>query len=479
VIGALWRRWFRERPGPPGKDGEEATPPGPVGSPGRAHRPRPTAGRRPTLPLERAAGADASPGVSRAERVDGPEAGDPVERLRHLAEGDAGRGGALPEGLVPGLLERSLREGRLGPALYAARDLARARPELIGPWLPEAARRADELGQDALAAALLQPLLGSAAGGTGSGEARAAAATLAAERAERSGDLAAARRYWEWVVFEGLAAHPGALDRVRRLAARGAEGDSSRDGLAGETVLAQGARLGGGRFEIEREIGRGGAGIVFLARDRRLAGRRVALKVAHRTGPAERARIRREAQVAASLDHPGIVRVVDLDDALGALALEWLPARSLRQALAARRPARPEQLLRWLVSTLEALAVVHDQGLVHRDVKPSNLLLRPDGRVVLTDFGVSLPTGADARLPGEGTLAYMPPEQRSGRPAHPTADLYAFARSALELAGLVPEEAVGRRLEAVLEAALSRDAEERPSAEDLRRGLLAALPGTL
>jgi len=409
------------------------------------------------------------PREPREDRVD-PDAEDLLDALVARIAG----GEAVPAGAVAEVLDRAIAERSMRRALRSLRPLVGVVPR--GAWQVEAARRADRIGETGLAEELLAPFADPGVPLEVAGESsktRTAAHALAAELAERRGDRDRARRLWEWIVEEDRAGHPAALDRARRLAAGG---DRSADEavLAGGTVLAEAARLGGGRYRIVREVGRGGAGIVFLARDEALGGRPTAPKLVRRQGRGDRARLRREGRVAAGLRHPGIVRVHDLDEELGALSLEWLPARSLRQALDRGATVPAARVVRWLETTLEALAVVHGAGLVHRDLKPSNMLLREDDRVVLTDFGLSLGIGEAARVPGEGTLRYMAPEQRAGAPADPAADIHAFARSADELLALIDDPAARAALRGALAPGAARDPSARPEGRRVAEALLAA-----
>src|SRR5690606_27254755 len=114
----------------------------------------------------------------------------------------------------------------------------------------------------------------------------------------------------------------------------------------------------------------------------------VALKVYHRRGRADRERLLLEARMATSMEHPGVIRVLDVDETLAAIAMETIEHGSIRTWLS-KGPIRAEWLLPWAESAVEALRYVHARGVVHRDIKPSNLLLRTMERVVLTDFGTA------------------------------------------------------------------------------------------
>ncbi|MCA8925204.1 MAG: serine/threonine protein kinase, partial [Planctomycetes bacterium] len=173
-------------------------------------------------------------------------------------------------------------------------------------------------------------------------------------------------------------------------------------------------------YELGRELGRGVSGVVLLARDRTLD-RAVALKVLRGdASERQRARFAREGRLAASLRHPGIVAVLGSGVAAGApyLAYELVPgARSLAEVISgADRPAR----LALLVDLGRALGAAHGAGIVHRDVKPANVLVAPDGSVRLTDFGLgSDPQGETLTQTGVmvGTPLFMAPELIRGKHA--------------------------------------------------------------
>ena len=174
-----------------------------------------------------------------------------------------------------------------------------------------------------------------------------------------------------------------------------------------------------GRFVIDREVGRGGVGIVYRAHDQ-VTGRPVALKVIALPGvdAGEEARFRREGRVLAGLHHPGIVRVVafgQLEDGQPYIAMEWLEGEDLAQR-ERRAPLPLVQCLLVAADVADALAAAHEAGIVHRDVKPSNIFLLPEEnglRVKLVDFGVA--AAGDAKLTRTGAIvgtpAYMAPEQ--------------------------------------------------------------------
>jgi serine/threonine protein kinase len=192
-----------------------------------------------------------------------------------------------------------------------------------------------------------------------------------------------------------------------------------------------------GRYALLEEIGRGGMGIVWLADDRTI-GRRVAIKQLHvpaGVAPEERgvfeARVLREARAAGRLNDPGIVTVYDVlqEDGDTYIVMELIEAPTL-SALVAREGPQPETAVRQLAEQLlAALETAHAAGVVHRDVKPSNIMVLPNGRVKLTDFGIAQSAG-ETRLTMSGALigspGYMAPERLRGDETDARSDLWAL-----------------------------------------------------
>jgi tetratricopeptide (TPR) repeat protein len=200
----------------------------------------------------------------------------------------------------------------------------------------------------------------------------------------------------------------------------------------------------GGRFVIEREVGRGGVGIVYRAKDE-VTGQTVALKVIAIAGvdAGEEARFRREGRLLAGLTHPSIVRLVafgQLDDGQPYVAMEWLEGEDIAQRQR-RKPLTLVQSLYIAASVAEALGAAHDAGIVHRDVKPSNVILLGKDETQpleakLVDFGVA--SGEDAKLTRTGAIigtpAYMAPEQARGdAEVDARADLYGLGATLFEM----------------------------------------------
>ena len=204
-----------------------------------------------------------------------------------------------------------------------------------------------------------------------------------------------------------------------------------------------------GRYVLERRLGRGGMGVVYLAREPRLA-RRVAIKVLppeRALQPAARERFLREARTAAGLSHPNIVPIFAVDevDDVVFFVMAYVEGESLGQRVRARGPLAPDAVARLLQDVARALAYAHAHGVVHRDVKPDNILLEaPTGRVLVSDFGIArVGSGSGTTGPREivGTAEFMSPEQASGGVVDPRSDLYSLGVVAYyALSGRVPFE---------------------------------------
>jgi predicted Ser/Thr protein kinase len=199
-------------------------------------------------------------------------------------------------------------------------------------------------------------------------------------------------------------------------------------------AVATGARVG--RYEVDALLGSGAMGAVFSARDLSLD-RRVAIKLLHSAGDEQsRARLEREAQAMARLSHPHVVTVHELGDWSGGrfIAMELVEGKTLDAWLPSATPAERRKVL---LDAGHGLSAAHQAGVVHRDFKPRNLLVGRDGRVRVTDFGLSRATAnASGPLPESllrtaqgalvGTPAWMSPEQLDGRLADERSDQFAF-----------------------------------------------------
>lgn len=196
----------------------------------------------------------------------------------------------------------------------------------------------------------------------------------------------------------------------------------------------------GNRYLLVTLVARGGMGEVWSAQDIVLD-RRVAVKVLlpnFAGDPGFAARFRAEARAMAALSHPGIIEIYDYGQQgeLAYLVMQFVDGESLVSLIRRSGPLAPERAMRLVIQAAEAIEAAHRQGIVHRDVKPANLLLRNDGRLALTDFGIARILATD-RLTGAdqivGTSSYLAPEQVTGAEIGPTTDVYALGVVAYEL----------------------------------------------
>ncbi|HEX6951876.1 MAG TPA: protein kinase [Gaiellaceae bacterium] len=263
------------------------------------------------------------------------------------------------------------------------------------------------------------------------------------------------------------------------------------------------------RYELEELVGTGGMSSVFRARDRQLE-RRVAIKILHQhyaEDPEYLERFRREARAVAKLSHPNIVTVIDRgdDDGRQYIVFEHVEGENLKELVirSGRLPVR--RALELALAVADGLAFAHNHGLVHRDVKPQNVLLNRDGEVKVTDFGIARSLHVDQGVTQTGTVLgtgeYLAPEQASGKPVSPATDVYSLGVVLWELlAGDVPfvgenfvaialrhvnepppslrerRPDVSPRLEAAVERALAKDPAQRfPSMTAFAKELRACL----
>lgn len=272
----------------------------------------------------------------------------------------------------------------------------------------------------------------------------------------------------------------------------------------------QGATFGG-RYELDSRIAVGGMGEVWEATDH-VIGRTVAIKILkdeYMGDPGFLERFRAEARHAALVNHEGIASVFDYGEENGSafLVMELVPGEALSTILERETSLSTDKTLDIVAQTSAALQAAHAAGLVHRDIKPGNLLITPDGRVKITDFGIAriadqVPLTATGQV--MGTVQYLSPEQASGHPASPATDIYSLGIVAYEsLAGKRPftgesqvaiamaqinEQApplpatVAQPVQNFVSAMIAKKPEERPgsaatvarAATALRRGDLAA-----
>ncbi|MFF9895697.1 serine/threonine-protein kinase [Streptomyces longispororuber] len=269
-------------------------------------------------------------------------------------------------------------------------------------------------------------------------------------------------------------------------------------------MSTDGGRVIGGRYRLVERIGSGGMGTVWRAVDE-LVGREVAVKEPRLPGdPRDEAgrrayaRIRREARAAARVEHPAAVAIHDVvveDDEQPWIVMELVRGESLHEVLK-RGALAPAEAARVGLALVGALAAAHAKGIVHRDVKPANVLLGDHGRVVLTDFGIARIQGEEAlTVSGEfvGSLEFVAPERMASPGAGPASDLWSlgvllyaavegsspFRRPTLEstlaavLSAEVPRPARAGELAPLIERLLAREPERRPSAPEVAAALSA------
>jgi len=206
-------------------------------------------------------------------------------------------------------------------------------------------------------------------------------------------------------------------------------------------------RLVKGKYEVGRLLGKGGMGAVFLAQDLTLE-REVAIKVLppdFSTDPQVIKRFQQEAKTAAKLDHPNIIPIyrVESEEGLNYFVMKYISGTSLEDLLDTKQPLTDDYIQRILWEAACALGHAHSRGVVHRDVKPANIMFDHDGRVMLTDFGISKALQSASGLTGTGMIIgtphYMAPEQAKGQPVDGRADQYSLGVVGYRLlAGALP-----------------------------------------
>ncbi|MEV5279574.1 protein kinase [Streptomyces sp. NPDC052811] len=269
----------------------------------------------------------------------------------------------------------------------------------------------------------------------------------------------------------------------------------------------------GGRYRVTATIGRGGMGVVARAVDE-LLNREVAVKILRAytdASPAEladlRTRMQREAQAAARIRHSGVVTVHDVTEEQGlpVIVMELVDGPSLDDVLAERGTLDPREAAAIGAKLMDALDAAHQVGVLHRDVKPGNVLLERGGRVVLTDFGIATMESGDEAMSkltrsGElvGSLDFLPPERAQGREPGPASDIWSlgmtlyaavegtspFRRTSVwsTLAAIVtdplPEARNAGPLTPVLRALMAKEVEHRPTADQARAMLEQVASGS-
>jgi beta-lactam-binding protein with PASTA domain len=202
-----------------------------------------------------------------------------------------------------------------------------------------------------------------------------------------------------------------------------------------------------GRYRVSARLGSGGMADVYLAQDT-LLGRQIALKLLHHRFAEDQEfveRFRREASSAAGLSHPNVVAVFDRGEWDGTyyIAMEYLPGRSLKAVVREHGALSPQDATDIVVQILLATRFAHKRGIIHRDIKPHNVILDEEGRAKVTDFGIARAGASDMTLTGSimGTAQYLSPEQAQGHAVSESSDLYAVGVVLYELlTGQVPFE---------------------------------------
>src|ERR687885_1841955 len=263
-----------------------------------------------------------------------------------------------------------------------------------------------------------------------------------------------------------------------------------------------------GRYKILRKLGAGGMANVYLAEDQEL-GRRVAIKILnerHANDEQFVERFRREAKNAAGLSHANIVSIFDRGEAEGTyyIAMEYLDGRSLKEMITKRGPAPINVAVEYARQILAALRFAHRTGLVHRDIKPHNVLVDSEGRLKVTDFGIARSGTSQMTEEGSiiGTAQYLSPEQAKGAPVDQRSDLYSVGVVLYELlTGVVPftgdtpveiamkhlsampeppsshRGEIPRELDKIVMRALAKDPHERYQTAEEMEGDLARVAG--
>src|SRR5256884_4101328 len=250
-----------------------------------------------------------------------------------------------------------------------------------------------------------------------------------------------------------------------------------------------------GGYSLERELGRGGMGVVYLAREVRLD-RPVAIKLlppSKASDPQLRERFLREARTAAKLSHPNIIPIHAVEEIGGFVffAMAYIEGETLTERVRRRGPLAPSEASRVLRDVAWALAYAHGQGVIHRDVKPDNILLENNGRVLVADFGIASVVAGAGGLTSEGVIGtpeFMSPEQALGEVVDARSDLYSLGLVGFfALSGTLPFEGekatevlakqvtepapplasvapgVPRRIAQAIDRCLSKDPADRPA----------------
>jgi len=290
-----------------------------------------------------------------------------------------------------------------------------------------------------------------------------------------------------------------ALERYSTLTTR--EQQQTRIGTAvtrATTTQAPLSTLLQERYEVVRELGRGGAGIVYHAIDLKLK-RDVALKVLYQQPAHDQQQVPnflREAQLAAQLKHPHLIEIYDVNLASQCIAMEFVDGGTLRDLLKQHHRLAAPQARAMIIQLCEGLHVAHQAGILHRDIKPENIFITKHHKIKLGDFGIAYPAALEQEAFTHisvqiGTLPYMSPEQVRGEPLGVASDLYAvgivlyemftgappFMRGDIayhHIHSVPPPPGISEPMDAIILRCLAKDPSHRfPSARELRRVLQA------
>ena len=368
-----------------------------------------------------------------------------------------------------GSLQEALRElhrvGRLDEACTILRSYPGPVPDIAQVILDMADWAADQGSLDLAIACLQRAVVGVALQ-----PGRLEPAVALARRLHEAGELEAAKEQLERVLSFDYSFQPA---RKLRAAIEASEASAGLATTQPSTESPERVRPSAAqkRYEILTELGRGGMGVVYKARDTRLD-RDVAIKVLRTTSAEEAARLEQEAKAAATLNHPGIVTIYDFEAGFDGyfITMEYVPGDPLDMLIRTSPERVRRHLLTILTRLADAVAYAHSHHVVHRDLKPGNVLLTAQEEVKILDFGIAarLDTGATAGPAVCGTPYYMAPEQIRGQDTTPATDIYALGATAYHLATGRPPFHEGN----VIEAHLNKEpSDPAAAAPDLPTGL--------